>query len=162
MTSSPDQRATKIVATIGTASSTPEQLLELMQAGVNVFRLNFSHGTQQEQAERIRAIRGLEDVTGRPTCILADLQGPKHRIGKMAEGVELAAGDSFTFDQSAETGDGARVGLPHPEIFSALTPALMPTPKLHRHDPMLATAPKPTPCSRAPIGWNPEWNRPSV
>ena len=122
MTSSPDQRATKIVATIGTASSTPEQLLELSQAGVNVFRLNFSHGTQQEQAERIRAIRGLEDVTGRPTCILADLQGPKHRIGKMAEGVELAAGDSFTFDQSAETGDGARVGLPHPEIFSALTP----------------------------------------
>ena len=94
-----------------------------MQAGVNVFRLNFSHGTQQEQAERISAIRDLEDVTGRPTCILADLQGPKHRIGKMADCVVLAAGDDvFTFDQSDETGDGTRACLPHPEIFSALTP----------------------------------------
>ena len=69
-------RATKIVATIGTASSTPAELRKLADAGVNVFRLNFSHGTQEEQAARIHAIRALEEDTGRPSCILADLQGP--------------------------------------------------------------------------------------
>ena len=116
------QRATKIVATIGTKSGTPDMLTALAEAGVNVFRLNFSHGTQAEHAERIRAIRELETATGRPTCILADLQGPKHRVGEVAEGVVLKVGDSFTFDTSPAVGDADRVGLPHPEIFAALKP----------------------------------------
>ena len=103
MSPSTFQRATKIVATIGTASGTPEVLRDLLVAGVNVFRLNFSHGTQDEQAERIRAIRALEDETGQPVCILADLQGPKHRVGKVEEGVVLAAGDEFVFDRSPDT-----------------------------------------------------------
>ena len=81
MSPSAPARATKIVATIGTASGTPETLRELVAAGVNVFRLNFSHGTQEEQGERIKAIRALEKETGRPACILADMQGPKHRVG---------------------------------------------------------------------------------
>ena len=115
-------RATKIVATIGTASGTPEALRELLAAGVNVFRLNFSHGTQGEQAERISAIRALEEETGHPVCILADLQGPKHRVGPVEEGVVLAAGDSFVFDRSTDIGNSSRVGLPHPEIFAALQP----------------------------------------
>ena len=114
--------ATKIVATIGTKSGTPDMLRALAEAGVNVFRLNFSHGTQAEHAARIRAIRDLEEATGRPSCILADLQGPKHRIGEVAEGVVLAVGDSFVFDKSMAAGDAGRVGLPHPEIFAALTP----------------------------------------
>ena len=122
MSPSTFQRATKIVATIGTASGTPEVLRDLLVAGVNVFRLNFSHGTQDEQAERIRAIRALEDETGQPVCILADLQGPKHRVGKVEDGVVLAAGDEFVFDRSPDTGNASRVGLPHPEIFAALQP----------------------------------------
>ena len=115
-------RATKIVATIGTASGTPEALRELVSAGVNVFRLNFSHGTQAEQAERIRAIRALEEETGQPTCILADMQGPKHRVGVVEDGVVLKAGDRFVFDRSDAIGTASRVGLPHPEIFDALQP----------------------------------------
>jgi len=115
-------RATKIVATIGTTSSTPDQLRRLADAGVNVFRLNFSHGTHEEQAARIRAIRALEDDTGRPSCILADLQGPKHRIGIVEEGVVLEEGASFTIDSAPEPGTAERVCLPHPEIFAALQP----------------------------------------
>ena len=115
-------RATKIVATIGTNSGTPEALRALLEAGVNVFRLNFSHGTQGEQAERIRAIRALEEEAGQPVCILADLQGPKHRVGPVEDGVVLAAGDSLVFDRSSDVGNASRVGLPHPEIFAALQP----------------------------------------
>ncbi|MCH2555001.1 MAG: pyruvate kinase, partial [SAR116 cluster bacterium] len=105
-------RATKIVATIGTDSGTPEALRAVHQAGVNVFRLNFSHGTQGEQAERIRAIRALEEEAGQPVCILADLQGPKHRVGPVEDGVVLAAGDRFVFDRSSDIGNASRVGLP--------------------------------------------------
>ena len=122
MSPSAFQRATKIVATIGTDSGTPEMLQALSQAGVNVFRLNFSHGTQAEHAARIRAIRDLEEATGRPTCILADLQGPKHRVGEVAEGVVLKVGETFIFDSATTIGDAGRVGLPHPEIFAALEP----------------------------------------
>ena len=73
----PDQaRSTKIVATIGNVSSSPEMLASLTAAGVNVFRLNFSHGTREEQGALIDAIRALEVKSGVPSCILADLQGP--------------------------------------------------------------------------------------
>lgn len=122
MTSSSFTRFTKIVATLGGASSSPEMLEKLTDAGVNVFRLNFSHGTQEEQGERIRAIRDLEARTGKPTCILADLQGPKHRVGVVADGTVLEVGQTLRFDQSSEEGNAERVGLPHPEIFAALQP----------------------------------------
>ena len=81
----PDRvRSTKIVATLGNVSSSPEMLTSLTAAGVNVFRLNFSHGTREEQGLRIDAIRALEAKIGVPTCILADLQGPKFRVGEIA------------------------------------------------------------------------------
>ena len=118
------QRATKIVATLGGASESSSKLLELTKAGVNVFRLNFSHGTRDEHATRIKAIRALEKKLGRTTCVLADLQGPKHRIGVVGEGVELKAGTTIRFDMDAKTGDATRVGLPHPEIFKAVEPGV--------------------------------------
>ena len=80
-------RSTKIVATIGNVSSDPAQLRQLHDAGVNVFRLNFSHGTQADQGARIDAIRAMEADTGMPTCILVDLQGPKFRVGLVEDGI---------------------------------------------------------------------------
>ena len=122
MSSSSRHRATKIVATLGGASSDADMLRALFDAGTDVFRLNFSHGTQAEQGERIRLIRAMEEETGRATCILADLQGPKHRIGVVVDGTVLAAGQTIRFDQSETPGDATRIGLPHPDIFAALQP----------------------------------------
>ncbi|MDA0332043.1 MAG: pyruvate kinase, partial [Proteobacteria bacterium] len=110
-------RSTKIVATIGNVSSDPAMLRQLHDAGVNVFRLNFSHGTQADQGARIDAIRAMEAETGIPTCILADLQGPKFRVGLVDDGVVVTAGKQIVFDMKTDTGNVARVGLPHPEIF---------------------------------------------
>jgi pyruvate kinase len=116
-------RQTKIVATLGPASSSAERLRELFLAGVDVFRLNFSHGSHEDHAARVRLIRDLEAETGRPIAIMADLQGPKLRIGTFAEGaVRLTAGQNFRLDLSERPGDADRVGLPHPEIFAALKP----------------------------------------
>jgi len=115
-------RATKILATIGHASEGPETLAELAKAGVDVFRLNFSHGTQAEHGARIAAIRALEAATGVSTCILADLQGPKHRVGIVDEGTVVSAGDLVRFDQDMAPGNARRLGLPHPEVFAALLP----------------------------------------
>src|SRR5690348_5492164 len=86
-------RAAKIVATLGPASSTPEMIAALFRAGVDVFRLNFSHGTQDDHRERLETIRALEADTGRPIGIMADLQGPKLRLGTFAGGkIALKAG----------------------------------------------------------------------
>ena len=115
-------RATKILATIGSASDSAERLAALAAAGVNVFRLNFSHGTQAEHGARIKAIRALEAKTGKPSCILADLQGPKFRVGKVVDGTVVTVGDVVRFDQEQAPGDARRLGLPHPEIFAALVP----------------------------------------
>lgn len=115
-------RATKIVATIGDSTSTPEMLQRLSDAGVNVFRLNFSHGTQAEHGERVKAIREMEERTGRPCCILADMQGPKHRVGVVADGTVITAGDKVVFDQNDVEGDASRLPLPHPDIFAAIQP----------------------------------------
>ena len=115
-------RSTKIVATIGNVSSDPAKLRQLHDAGVNVFRLNFSHGTQADQGARIDAIRAMEADTGTPTCILADLQGPKFRIGLVEDGTVVKAGSQIVFDMKTDTGNAARVGLPHPEIFKAIYP----------------------------------------
>ncbi len=119
----PDRvRSTKIVATLGTVSSSPEMLASLTAAGVNVFRLNFSHGTREEQGLRIDAIRALEAKTGVPTCILADLQGPKFRVGEIAEGTIVQADERITFDLDTKKGNANIVGLPHQEIFKAIYP----------------------------------------
>src|SRR6266481_3014634 len=80
------QRSAKIIATLGPSSSTPEQIRALFEAGVDVFRLNFSHGTHEDHGARFDAIRRVETATGRPIGILADLQGPKLRLGTFAAG----------------------------------------------------------------------------
>ena len=119
----PDRvRSTKIVATLGNVSSSPEMLTSLTAAGVNVFRLNFSHGTREEQGLRIDSLRALEAETGVPICILADLQGPKFRIGEIAEGTIVRADERIAFDLNTKKGNANIVGLPHEEIFKAIYP----------------------------------------
>ncbi|HUF57364.1 MAG TPA: pyruvate kinase [Thermohalobaculum sp.] len=114
-------RNAKIVATVGPASESHEVLTRLFEVGVDVFRLNMSHGTQEGIAERFRTLRRIEEEVGRPIGILADLQGPKLRVGQFADGpVRLEPGQSFRFDLDDAPGDGTRVQLPHPEIFESL------------------------------------------
>ncbi len=113
-------RRTKIIATVGPACSTPEMLAQLAEAGADVFRLNFSHGTHADHAERIEMIRALEHRVGRPIGILADVQGPKLRLGQFqGERVQLQAGQEFQLDLNPAPGDRRRVNLPHPEIIAA-------------------------------------------
>jgi pyruvate kinase len=117
------RRSAKIVATLGPSSSTYERIRALFEAGVDVFRLNFSHGSHSDHLARFAAIRRVESQTGRPVGILADLQGPKLRLGTFAEGrIELAAGARFQLDLERQAGDQQRAPLPHPEIFEALHP----------------------------------------
>ncbi|MGI4950216.1 MAG: pyruvate kinase [Janthinobacterium lividum] len=114
------RRRTKIIATTGPASNTPEVLSRLFHAGADVFRLNFSHGTHEDHLARIVMIRALEEHVGRPIGILADVQGPKLRVGKFQAGrVVLQTGQAFRLDMSAVPGDTRRVALPHPEIIQA-------------------------------------------
>ena len=114
-------RNAKIVATVGPATSTPEMLARLFAAGADVFRLNFSHGAHDDHRARFEAIRALEKSSGRPIGIMMDLQGPKLRVGTFAAGhAELAPGQRFRFDLDKAPGDGARVSLPHREIFAAI------------------------------------------
>ncbi len=113
-------RRTKIIATLGPASSTPEMVLQLFHAGVDMFRLNFSHGSHEDHAARIEMIRAAEKRTGRPIGILADVQGPKLRVGTFQSGrVQLQTGQQFTLDLNRAPGDTRRVCLPHPEIIAA-------------------------------------------
>ena len=117
------RRATKIVATLGPATATPEKIAALFEAGVDVFRLNFSHGVQADHKARLDTVRALEKTTGRPIGIMADLQGPKLRVGTFAGGrVRLADGAAFRLDLDKTPGDAQRASLPHPEVFAALTP----------------------------------------
>jgi pyruvate kinase len=117
------QRSAKIVATLGPSSSSPEMIETLFRAGVDVFRLNFSHGKQDEHRARFDAIRAIEKKLGRPVGVMADLQGPKLRVGTFADGkVKLAEGKRFRLDLAKTPGDARRASLPHPEIFAALGP----------------------------------------
>ena len=116
-------RKVKIVATLGPASSDFATIRALFEAGADVFRLNMSHGTHDEQRARYDIIRRVEAELGRPIAVLADLQGPKLRVGAFANGPhDLADGQAFRFDLDNTPGDATRVQLPHPEIFAALEP----------------------------------------
>ncbi|WP_293760589.1 pyruvate kinase [uncultured Aquitalea sp.] len=116
-------RNTKIVATLGPASSAPDQILALARAGVNVFRLNMSHGSHDDHRARLSAIRQAEATLGRPIGVLMDLQGPKLRIGTFKEGpVSVFNGQPFRFVLDPVDGDATQVTLPHPEAFGALQP----------------------------------------
>ncbi len=115
------ERSARILATLGPASSTRERIRALAEAGADVFRLNFSHGSHEDHAERYRLIRAVEAELGRPIGVLMDLQGPKLRVGRFAEGkVALVPGASFRLDLDPTPGDARRANLPHPEIFAAL------------------------------------------
>jgi pyruvate kinase len=117
------QRFTKIVATLGPSSSTPERLRELFEAGADVFRLNFSHGTHDDHRQRVKQLRALEKKYGHPIAILMDLQGPKLRLGTFAKGpMELKKGQKLRFDLDATPGTAKRIPLLHPEIFKAAKP----------------------------------------
>ncbi len=115
-------RNAKIVATLGPASTAPDVIDALFEAGADVFRLNFSHGTHEDHKQRLETIRAVERERGRPIGVLLDLQGPKLRIGTFADGpVQLSAQATFRLDLDGTTpGSAHRVSLPHPEIFAAL------------------------------------------
>lgn len=105
-------RATKIVATIGPASSDRETLTRMIRAGVDVVRLNFSHGKAQDHIDRATLVREVADACGCKVAIMADLQGPKIRVGKFENGkIELQNGDKFILDAECELGNQERVGL---------------------------------------------------
>ena len=115
-------RDAKIIATLGPSSNSREVILKLFDAGIDVFRLNFSHGAHEDHAKTHAIIRDIEAERGRPIGILADLQGPKLRVGKFANGSEmLVPGEKFTLDQDETPGDVNRAPLLHPEIFAALS-----------------------------------------
>jgi len=115
------RRDAKIIATLGPASNSLEQIGELFDAGIDVFRLNFSHGDHEDHARTHGFIRQVEKERDRPICILADLQGPKLRVDLFRNDEEkLQRGQQFTLDMVDEPGDAHRVMLPHPEIFAAL------------------------------------------
>lgn len=117
----PRTRKVRILATLGPASSTVEMIAALFDAGADAFRVNMSHGDQESKVPLIQAIRSLEKKYGRPTTILADLQGPKLRVGKFEGGrTMLETGSTFTLDRDPTPGDATRVELPHREIFAAI------------------------------------------
>ena len=114
-------RKTKIVATLGPASSSAEMIRKLFETGVDVFRLNFSHGTHEDHQKRVAIVRKLEEETGRPIGIFADMQGPKLRLGAFRDGsIDLEKGMRLTLDSNSAPGNAQRVHLPHPEIIEAL------------------------------------------
>ncbi|MEW5705027.1 MAG: pyruvate kinase [Pseudomonadota bacterium] len=116
-------RKAKIVATLGPASSDRKAIRALVKAGVGVFRLNFSHGTHADHQRRHALIREAEKSAGRTIGTMADLQGPKLRLGEFKEGpVTLEAGKPFRLDLSKRKGDATRAPLPHREVFAVLKP----------------------------------------
>ncbi|BDB27268.1 pyruvate kinase [Cupriavidus sp. P-10] len=115
------ERHTKIVATLGPATPGSDGILRLFRAGADTFRLNFSHGTHEDHATRLRCIREVESITGRPIGVLLDLQGPKLRLGTFTNGpVQLIAGQTFRLQLTPIDGNETIAHLPHPEIFESL------------------------------------------
>ncbi len=116
-------RHVKILATLGPSSSEENIIQQLYEAGADTFRINMSHSTHEMMRTLISHIRSVEEKVGYPIGILADLQGPKHRLGTFANSpVEINAGDVITLDSNPEPGDKSRVYLPHPEVLDALNP----------------------------------------
>jgi pyruvate kinase len=116
-------RRTKIVATLGPASSDRSMIARLFEAGADVFRINMSHTTHERMRELVATIRAVETEHGRPIGILVDLQGPKLRVGSFtANPVTLTKDETFALDTDPAPGDATRVHLPHPEIFAAIAP----------------------------------------
>lgn len=116
-------RKVKILATLGPASAEEDMIQRLHEAGADLFRINMSHASHDLMRTLVTRIRSVETRCGRPIGILADLQGPKLRVGKFADTkVELKVGQTFTFDNRDEPGDATRVYLPHPEILQAVKP----------------------------------------
>ncbi len=119
----PRSRKIRVLATLGPASNTPDMIATLYQAGADAFRINMSHGDQASKIAIIKAIRDLEVRFGRPSTILADLQGPKLRVGKFASGrTVLENGSTFILDRSDAPGGSDRVQLRHKEIYEAIEP----------------------------------------
>ncbi len=117
------QRFTKIVATLGPATSTTERLRALFEAGADVFRLNFSHGVPDDHRKRVEQLRALEKKYNHPVAILMDLQGPKLRLGVIGkQPMELKTGQKLRFDMDPKPATAKRVPLLHPEIFKAAKP----------------------------------------
>jgi pyruvate kinase len=118
-------RNAKIIATLGPSSATEERIAQLFEAGADVFRLNFSHGTHDDHRQFVDKIRRLEGRFGRPIGIMADMQGPKLRVGDFQnKKVMLEEGQPFRLDLDPTLGDINRVHMPHPEIFRALEPEM--------------------------------------
>ncbi|PTM94364.1 pyruvate kinase [Mycoplana dimorpha] len=116
-------RRVKILATLGPASAEEGTIQKLHEAGADLFRINMSHASHDLMRTLISRIRSVEARCGRPIGILADLQGPKLRVGKFKDGkADLVAGQTFTLDNRDEPGDATRVFLPHPEILAAVKP----------------------------------------
>jgi pyruvate kinase len=119
-------RSTKIVATLGPACNKPDVLRRMLAAGVDVVRLNFSHGTAKDHVELATLVREVAHALGREVAIMADLQGPKIRIGRFADGkIELVPGATFILDAECERGDATRVGLDYRELVQDVGPGSM-------------------------------------
>jgi pyruvate kinase len=117
------QRRTKVVATLGPASSDQTTINRLFQAGADVFRINMSHTSHERMRELVASIRAVESEHNRPIGVLVDLQGPKLRLGAFKnDAVEIDKGQDFVFDTDPTPGDATRVNLPHAEIFAAIKP----------------------------------------
>lgn len=113
-------RATKIIATLGPASSSEAVIESLHVSGADLFRLNFSHGSYEDHRARLKAVRCIEARLGRPIGVVLDLQGPKLRVSTFENGrAEIVQGQTFVFDQLPSAGNEKRVCLPHPEVFAA-------------------------------------------
>ena len=116
-------KRTKIVATLGPASSTKETIRALAEAGADVFRLNFSHGTPEDHQRRVALVREVEKELGKPLSLLQDLQGPKVRIGRFREGrVELKPGQTFVLTRLPVEGDETRVALTYQGLPEDVSP----------------------------------------
>lgn len=117
-------RFAKILATLGPASAAPDTMALLHDVGVDAFRLNFSHGSHDDHLRNIQTIRKISETSGRPIAIVADMQGPKLRVGELGKGLELRYGDIVQIKKSEDASDG-HIVHPHPELEAILEPGLV-------------------------------------